>query len=232
MNRLSGSLLGEKEVFADIAARPRGWWVPLVLLAVLTAGYTLAYSERVGWERFLRQELERSPQAQQLSAEQREQAVRQQIGIVSILAPVQAVLIWPILTLILAGAFVFVFNVLLGAQLTFRQFYALTCYSVLPFAVSTVLAIVLLFLTNPAEFDLRNPIASNVGAFLDPGTSPAWLVSLGSSIDAFSVWALLLLATGFSTAARRLAWSKAFTWVVATWVVWLVVKGGWTWIWS
>ncbi|MFQ5928027.1 MAG: hypothetical protein ACE5MH_11415, partial [Terriglobia bacterium] len=63
-------------------------------------------------------------------------------------------------------------------------------------------------------------------------TTPAWLVSLGSSLDLFSVWSLLLLATGFSVAARKISWSKACTWVVVTWVVWLVVKTGWVWIWS
>lgn len=231
-DRLTGALFDPKPAFADIGARPGGWWLPLVLLIVLTAGYTILYGERVGWERFMREQLAESPQAEQLSAEQREQAIRQQVKIVTYLAPVQSVLVWPVLALILGGVFLFVFNVLLGTDLRFRQCFALTCYSLLPFTVNTVVAIVLMFLKDPADFDIQNPVASNLGAFLDPNTVPAWLVSVGGSIDAFSIWVLLLLATAFSAGARKLTWGKALTWVVAAWVVWLVVKGAWAWIWS
>jgi hypothetical protein len=63
--------------------------------------------------------------------------------------------------LAVAGSLLFVFNVLLGTQLSFRQMFALTNYGLLPQAVGVLLAIVVLFLKDPAEFDLQNPVASN-----------------------------------------------------------------------
>ena len=102
----------------------------------------------------------------------------------------------------------------------------------LPQVFGILLAIVVLFLKDPAEFDLRNSVASNLAVFLDPDTTPAWLLGLAGSLDLFVFWPLLLLATGFSVAARKLSWSKSFTWVVATWAVWVAVKCGWIWIWS
>ena len=89
-----------------------------------------------------------------------------------------------------------------------------------------------MLLKEPRDVNIQNPVASNLGAFLDPNSVPAWLVSVGNSVDLFSLASLLLLATGFSAAARKLPWSKALRWVVLTWVFWLVVKGGGAWVFS
>lgn len=231
-DRLAGALFDPKPAFADIAARPGGWWLPLVLLVVSTVGFVFAFTQHVGWERFMRQELAQSEQVQQMSVEQQEQILEQQLQFVPLVAHIQSVLAWPIVTLAVGGVFIFVFNVLLGSQLSFRQVYAIVCYGFLPQVLGGVLATGVMFLKDPAEFDLQNPVASNLGVFLDPSTDPAWLISLLGSVDAFSIWVLLLLATGFSAAARKIAWSKAFTWVVLTWVLFVAVKGAWAWIWS
>jgi len=180
----------------------------------------------------MRQQIEASSRTRDLSPEQKEQIIEQQVRFAPIFGYVFGVVGWPIIVLVVAGVFLFVFNVLLGTQLVYRQVLAVTSYSMLPQAVGGVLALVLLFIKDPADFDLQNPVASNIGAFLDPNTVPAWLVGLGSSLDLFVFWSLLLLATGLAAAARKLAWAKALTWVVATWAVWLVVKLGWVWIWS
>ena len=231
VDRLVGVLFDPQATFPDIVARPR-WWIPLVILVVLAGSITFAFSERVGWEPFMRQQIEASPRTQQLSAEQKEQIIEQQVRLAPIFGYVFSVLGWPIIVLVVAGIFLFVFNVLLGTQLVYRQVLGVTSYSMLPQAVGGLLALLLLFIKEPADFDLQNPLASNLGAFLDPNAVPAWLVSLGSSLDVFVFWSLLLLATGLAAAARKLSWSKALTWVVAPWAVWLVVKVGWAWIWS
>lgn len=231
-DRLVGVLFDPKPAFADIAARPQGWWLPLLLLTALTVGYTMAFTYHVGWERFMREQIEASPRARDLPAEQKEQIIQQQARYAPIFGTIGSALAYPVITLVVAAAFLFVFNVLLGAELTFKQFFSVACYGFLPGAVAGVLALAVMFIKDPAEFDLQNPVASNLGAFLDPSTAPKWLLGLASSLDLFIVWMLLLLATGFSAAARKISWSKALTWVVATWVLWLVVKTGWTWIWS
>lgn len=231
VDRWVGILFDPKATFPDIVARPR-WWVPLIVLVVIVVSITFSYSERVGWEGFMRQQIESNPRTQQLSVEQKEQIIQQQVRLAPIFGYVFGVLGWPVIVLVVAGVFLFVFNVLLGTQLAFRQVLGITSYSMLPQAVAGVLALVLLFIKDAADYDLQNPVASNIGAFLDPNTAPAWLVSLGSSIDIFAFWSLLLLATGLAAAARKLPWSKALTWVVTPWLLWLVVKVGWVWLWT
>lgn len=231
LGRLGGVLFDPKPAFADIAARPTGWWVPLVLLSVISVGFILTFNQRVGWERFFRQQFEQNPRTREMSAEQREQVLRQQLAVVPIFAPISSALAYPVISLAVAGAFLFVFNILAGSQLTFRSVFAVTCYGYLPFGVAGLLAVALMLVQSPQDFDLQNPVASNLGIFFDPGESPVSF-ALATTIDAFSVWVLLLLATGFSAAGRRLAWGKAFTWVVITWALYVAVKVGWVWVWS
>jgi hypothetical protein len=86
------------------------------------------------------------------------------------------------------------------------------------------LAILVMFLKNSEDFDLRNPTAFNVGAFLDPQTTPKFLHSMGTSLDLFSIWTILLLATGLSVAGRKISWSKALIAVIVPWILWIVLK--------
>ena len=231
LDRLVGVLFDPKPVFADIATKPR-WWIPLILLTVLIVSFTFAFSKRVGWEGFMRQELEMSSRTRNLPAEQKERILEQQMRFVPIFAQVQAGLAFGLIALVVAAVFLFVFNILAGAELGFKAAWGVTCYAFLPQVFGILLAIAVLFLKDPADFDLRNPVASNLAAFLDPSTTPAWLFGLAASLDIFVVWVLLLLATGFSAAARKLSWWRSLTWVTASWIVWVAVKCGWIWIWS
>jgi hypothetical protein len=230
-DRLVGVLFDPKPAFADIAARPR-WWVPILLLTVLTVVFVVLFAQRVGWEGVLRQQLASNSRFQQLSPEQQEQTLQQQMRFVPVVGYVQSVLSTVVFALILSGVFLFVFNVLGGSEIPFKKAFAVCSYGGLPLGVKAVVAGVIMFLKAPADFDITNPVASNLGAFLDPNSMPAWLVSVGTSVDIFSLWMLLLLATGFAAAGRRLRWGRAFGWVLATWIVWLVVKGVWSWIFS
>lgn len=221
--RMTGIFFDPKPAFADIAARPR-WWAPLILLIVLALGYTFAYSQRVGWDRFVRQNIESSPRTQNMPAEQREQAIAMQMKFVPILGWIGAVVGSPIYALAVAGVMLLVFNTMLAAELTFRKVFGITCYSSLTGVVGAALAILVMFLKNPEDFNLRNPTAFNLGAFLDPQTTPKWLQAAGTSLDLFSIWTVLLLATGLSVTGRKVSWGNALAAVIGPWIVWIVVK--------
>src|SRR5678810_1319640 len=72
--RLAGLFFSPGKSFADIARRPR-WWVPVLLIAILGTVYINAFTQRVGWESVIRQALERTPNGQNMTAEQRQQAI-------------------------------------------------------------------------------------------------------------------------------------------------------------
>jgi hypothetical protein len=85
----------------------------------------------------------------------------------------------------------------------------------------------LVLIVNPSDFNVKNPLPFNIGWFLDPATSPAWMIGLLSSIDLFSFWVMGLLALGFAAAAKKIKCGTAFALVLACWLVVVVVKTGW-----
>ncbi len=224
--RLVGVLTDPKAAFADIVVHPR-WWVPLALVVVLSIAYTATFSQRVGWERFMRQTIETSSRTQNLPVEQRERILEQQMRFAPAFGYVMAAVGMPIVALVTAGVLLFVFKLMLDAQLSFRQVFGVTCYSYLTGVIAVALSILVMHLKDPDDFDLQDPLGAHLGALLDPQAAPKWLVSLASSLDLFTIWTILLLATGLSVAAKKLSWGKSLAGVVAPWFVWVALKAGW-----
>lgn len=222
--RLVNVIVDPKPAFADIAARPN-WWVPMTIITVFVLIFMVAFSTHVGWESYLRQQYEKSSQAQSMSPEDREHLLQVQLKYVPAVGTAMAVIGTPIAYLIEAAVLLFIFNFMFGAALKFRQVLAVSCYASLPHVVSTLGSLGVMFLKDPSDFDLNNPAPFNIGFFLDPKNTPAWLVSLGGSIDVFSLWVILLLATGLAVAAKK-RWSTALTAVLIPWALWVVLKVG------
>ncbi|HWB97671.1 MAG TPA: Yip1 family protein [Bryobacteraceae bacterium] len=224
--RLAGVLTDPKTAFRDIVTGPR-WWVPMILVILLALVFNVTFSRRVGWDRFMEQTFDSNPRTQNMPADQRARAVEQAVRIVSITSYAGAIVGTPVMVAVEAGVLLLIFNFFLGAHLRFKQVFGVTSYALLPMLVSTVLALVVMLLKNPDDFNLRNPLAFNVGAFLDPQSTAKWLVSLGTSLDLFSIWVVILLAIGLAAAAPRLSFSKALTGVMTPWLVLVVLKSAW-----
>jgi hypothetical protein len=222
-SRIFDVFLDPKKAFADIAERPR-WVVPLVLVIVVALVYVYLFSQHVGWERFMRQTLETSSRAAQMSAEQREQAIAMQSKFAGIAGYAGVVLGVPITDLIIAGVLLGIANALFSASLRFKQVFAVVCYSGLPGLLFTGLAIAVMFLKNPEDFNLRNPLMFNPGAFMDPATASKFLYSLASSLDLFTLWTMLLMAVGLSAAGRKFSFGSALTAILLPWGVMVLGK--------
>lgn len=229
-DRIISALFDPKEAFADIAVRPVRWWVPLLILTAMAMIFLFAFTQQVGWETFFQQQMETNPQLQQLPADQQARILESQVKIAPYIIWGIALVAPTILALVVAGAMLFLFNVLAGQQLIFRPVFAATCYAFLPGVLFYPAAVVTMYMKEPAEFYLENPIASNLAALLNPATNAAWLVSLARSFDLFTIWTLILLASGMSASGRRLTWGKAFRWILGGWMMLVVVKAAFNWI--
>jgi len=225
LGRLSGIFFSPAKTLQTIARRP-SFLLPLVILTLLSLGVTWWLGYRVGWERIIRTQMEQSERFQQMSAEQREQAVGQVMRFATVQA-YAAGLLSPVLTaLIVSGVFLFVFNVLAGNELEFRRAFPVVVWGMMPYALVSLLALVIIGLKPAEDVDVQNLVASNLGVLFDPDRTGKPLLSLMRSIDLFTIWLLLLLSTGFAAAARKLTFQKALGWVMLTWLVWVVVKVG------
>ena len=211
------------EAFQEIAARPR-WWVPVLLIGLVSTIYSLAFAAKVGFDRGIRQIIESSPQAANLTPPQIEAAAARgaQIGQ---LTGYFAIITTAVGFLIVALVLKLLFDVLLGADIGLHRMMGIVGYANLPMLLYTGLVLLVLNLKAPEDFSLANPLAFNVGAFLPSGSS-AWLRSLGSSLDLFSFWVMGLMAVGVSAASRKISFGKALGGVVVCWGTYVCLKVG------
>ncbi len=221
--RLAGIFWEPKPVFQDLAARPR-FWVPLIILTLFSVVYIASFSRVVGFESVTRRQLEASPRTAQLPPEQRERAIQLGMKFAVPAAYAGGALGFTVSSLVIAGILLGCFNLLGGARVSYPQAFSITCYSFLPSGLATILSMVVMFLKDPADFDLQHPLPLNVGAFLDPKAVGGFLYSLAGSLDLFSIWVLLLLALGFSTASKRMSFGKSLALVALPWVGYVLLK--------
>ena len=219
--RLAGVFFSPGKAFADIARRP-SWWVPVVIVAILSTIYLNAFTQRVGWESVIRPTIERLPNSQAMTAQQREQTITRAAGFYKYLGYASPVLtfFW---VFIVAVLLMFLFDTLMSAGVGLKRMMAITAYGFLPLVVQTALSMVVLFLKDPEEFNLQNPLMFNIVAYLSPD-APGALRALGSSIDLFSIWIIVLLAFGVSAAARKISFGKAFAGIAIPWMVLIGLK--------
>ncbi len=223
--RIFGVLFSPKETFESIARRPT-WLVPIVLLCLLFLCVIAMFSHRGGWPSYFQKQMANNSRIQQMSPEQQQQAYEMELKYGPVVAYAEAPIAPTLIVVVVAAVFLGVFNGLAGAKLSFKTSLGIVSHAWMPNMVSGLLAILIIAVKDPATIDLQNIVASNAGAFLASG-SPRWLVALLSSIDLFSFWTMILLAMGYRAAApKQLSFGKAFGWILAPWLVFVLVKVG------
>jgi hypothetical protein len=228
--RLIGVFFSPKPTFEDIAARP-SWILPVALMSVLGIAVAFVMNQKIDWRDVAAKRIEESPRAANLSPEQKEQ----QMAVSAKISPGIAYgfgIAWPILQALLVGAVLLLaYNLIGGANARFSTSMGIVSHAYFPWILYSLLFIMILFLKAPGTVDLDNPIATNVGAFL-PDTTPKALMSVGKSIDIFSLWTMFLISLGFTAANPKKLQGKAFGIVLSVWAVYVACKAGLAWIFS
>jgi hypothetical protein len=231
LGRILGVFFSPGETFQDIVRKPT-WVLPVVLLTLLSVAVSFSINQRINWREFMSQQIEKSPGAANMSAEQKEQRIEGGAKFsppftyaIGLLGPIIATLL---VALVMWGSY----NLLGSANTNFGASFGITSHAFLTGLVSSPLFILVLYLKPYGTVDLDNPVAANLGAVL-PDDSAKWLVALGKSIDIFSIWTLVLLAIGFAaTNPKKLKGGKTFSVAFSVWAVFVVLRVGWAFIFS
>jgi len=229
--RVVGVLFSPKKTFEDIVRKP-SWLLPFVIFVVLVFAVCVCLNMRINWREYVSQQIEKSSQASQLSAEQKEQRIESGAKLAPTFTYVfgvgfQIIIVF-LITLIMWGAY----SLLGGASTNFSTAFGITTHAFMTSLVSTPLFILILFLKPYGTVDLDNPLATNLAVLL-PEDAAKWLVALCKSIDIFVIWVLILLAIGFSTVnPKKLKGAKPFTIAFSVWAVFIVLRVGWAFIFS
>src|SRR5664279_5658696 len=126
-SRLTGVFFEPGKTFADIAERPR-WLVPLLLVIVAGVAFYFLYGQHVGWERFLRHQMETNARVQQqmerIPADQRDRAIAMQTKFMGIGYYFGTIVMVPLMYLI-SAAIVMGIASMMSAGVKFKQVFAI-----------------------------------------------------------------------------------------------------------
>jgi len=226
LSRLVNVFVSPSAAFSDIARRP-SWWTPIILIAIASIVYIAAFSSRVGWDNLIRQQLDQNSRMQNISGAQREQAIQLAERIAPITAYVGAAIGPLFAAFVIAVVLMFLFDNIMGSSIGLNRMLAIISYAQLPRLLVTALSILVMYLKPPDDFDLRNPLAFNLGALV-PRDAPLWQRTLGASFDLFTFWMIALAAIGICAAAPRIKFGKALGGILFPWILWVILTTGYT----
>lgn len=222
-SRITGVFFEPGKTFVDIGRRPT-WFLPLLISILAGLAFYLAYGQKVGWERYMQQQLATNTRMQQqmerIPADQREQSIAMQAKFTGIGFYVGPFIGVPLMVLISSAIMLGMLSIM-SAGLKFKQVFAITAFAGLPMAIKSLLSLVVVFLKNPDDINVMNPLAFNFAAFMDPITSSKFLYTIAMSFDLFAIWVIVLTAIGFSAAAgkKKLSFGGALFAVLVPWVL-------------
>ena len=224
IERVFDTYVAPTKTFIDIR-RNASWWLPFILGVIVGLSFAYSIDRQIGFDQVAQANVNRSAQTQErmsgLSDTQREQTLHTIATVTRITSYAYPIVVL-IIALISAGVLMASFNLGLGAQATYKQYLAVWFYAGLPFLIKYIVAAIAIFAGASAEqFDIQNPVGSNIGYYLSSDV-PLWLRTALSSVDVFTIWVVILLIVGCAAVARVKRSSAAFI-VVGWWV--LIILG-------
>lgn len=220
--RIFGIFYEPDATFQDIARSP-GFIAPLLLVMVFSCATAAVMVNRLDMKDIAAKQMAKNPRTESMSKEQKEQGI--ELGAKIATYATYAAPIFVVLgVLIISGVLMVMGNFIFGGTATFKQIFSVTAHAQLPGIIMGILAIVILFLKDPADVDPQNMVASNLGPLIPTETSK-FLHALGTSIDIFSFWQIFLLGTGLAICGR-LSRAKGIMAVVIPWLIIVLIKCG------
>ena len=226
MERVVDTFIAPSKTFTDIL-RNTSWWLPFLLLVLVTLGATYTVEKQVGWQRVTENQIHESPKQEEalatLTPEQRASRIQVSATVTRYISYGSFVLIL-VFVAIFALIYWASFNFGLGAKTTFGQMFAVCMYASLPKLLIGLLAILTLMFGNSADsYTLRNPVGTNPAYFM-PDSGPVLKAAL-AFFDVIGFWQLVLLVIGTAIVAK-VSTGKAAAVVVGWWVIGLVISVG------
>ena len=229
--RVANTFTAPSKTFDDIKRGNRSWWLPFVITVLSFAVFYGAVTTNVTWKvvaeneqrdmpEFAKRMMDRMPQEQR--AKQEEQAPITK-AITSALAPLGVLL----MDLIAAGVLLATINFGFGGKARFSSLFAVTLYAgLVQYPARWLLATITLFFgVEPEVFNFNNPAPTNVGSFFAQHETPLALYAFLSSLDAVTIWCMIVTSIGVATVAgvkRSSGYIAVFGW----WVIGILLGVG------
>jgi hypothetical protein len=216
--RVADTFVAPQKTFDDIKRGNRSWWLPLIVGALFTYILFGAIMQRIGIQQVVDNVIRMNPRAAERSAQAspEQRALTNQIYVYYIEGalignPALGIAYTAILSAGLLGTINFVF----GGKATYGSIFAVFYYASLPQLVKALMGTIVIYFIAPESFNINNFAPTNLGAFLDPVDTNKALYALATSLDAVTIWTLVLLSIGVAAVAgvkRSSGYIAVFGW--------------------
>jgi hypothetical protein len=194
------------------------------LSIVLATAVGALLNTKMNWGEYIRHKAEENPRFSQLSEEG---TLAGQIKFWSGFSYAIGVVIVPCSALLFSLMYWGAFNLFRGADLRYGKAFGITAHAFLPSVLSSILALIILPLKSYGDVDPESIVATSLKAYL-PESAPKPLAALGSSLELFWIWCLVLVAIGFAAAnPKKIKPGASFGIVFGLWAVWVLAKVAW-----
>jgi hypothetical protein len=227
--RVSNTFSAPSKTFADIKRGNRSWWMPFVILALVSYILFAAVALKIGMQQVVDNQIHLNPKQEEKLAEappaQREMSAKISLYVtegVFIANPLLLLAIVALGSLGLWGTINFGF----GGKAKYGSIFAVWMFASLPSIIKVLLGTIVIFAgVAPESFNIKNYAPTNLGAFLNPLETNAALYSLATSLDAITIWTLVLLGIG-TAAVAGVKRSSGYIAVFGWWALFVLIGVG------
>ena len=232
LRRIDSLFFSPRRLFEDILHN-RSWWLPFVLTIVCSYTLTFSAAQKIGFRQLTINAMQVNPAAsdslnEDMTPAQRESAIDTAVitfKISSFITPVVILLY----NVVYALALWIGLSLAAKGRADFASIFAVLLYADLIQDVRSLLATIMVYVTAvPAKLNITNAVGTNLAYYLDSGVG-GWLRTLLETMDALTIWYLVIIALGCSIVAkvpRRAAAVVVFgLWllVVVSRVIWAAI---------
>jgi hypothetical protein len=203
---ITGIFFEPGNVFASFRNKPR-FLVVLIISIILFSSFFVVYTQKIGFERIQKEALEKSPRAQDMTADQKDLQLKMSSGLIAKVITYASLPVVGVLIAAIGAAIYLLGGMMMGGRMNYWQALGVWVYSSFPpLLVMTILNFVLMFILDPDTYDVvhgqrRGLVNANLRFLVDPKTSPATSTLLGS-FALIAIYGLVLAAIGLRKAGK------------------------------
>jgi hypothetical protein len=209
------------ELFSKLPDRSRAWILPLLIDCLLGVALFAVEVHFIGFVEIVRQQME----AIHVNPENMAKALAAANTPARLYISYVQTLFFIVIAMLIISGVLTGFGMMTGKPPGFGAMLSMVTIAEFPYylIVLVMTSLILAISPDPASLRVRNLIATNPAAYIDPNTTAKGLYSLLESVDILSFAELVLLAYGFSRVTRS-SISAGLAAVIAMWILYVSCK--------
>jgi hypothetical protein len=228
--RVASTFTAPSKTFQDIKRGNRSWWLPFAIMALVGYLFFAVVDLKIGMQQVVTNQIHLNPKQEEKMAEappaQRDMGMKISLYVTEGVFIANPLVLLAIVALGSLGLWATI-NFGFGGKATYGSIFAVWMFASLPGIIKTLLGIIVIFAgVAPEAFNIKNFAPTNLGAFLSPTDTNAALYSFASSLDAVTIWTLVLAGIGTAIVAgvkRSSGYIAVFGW----WILFILIGVGW-----